>query len=130
MARSLFVLLLGFSTLLLLTPAWLLQAEAATQIIPWDLNWTKRVHLPQISIGDDLVFKWVDLAWHDLWIMDDEKAFKACDFQRAKRLRPLVVGGQYTYTVRDSGSYYFASSGLLQCNYYKVKISFKLLAPP
>ncbi|CAI5537613.1 unnamed protein product, partial [Closterium sp. Naga37s-1] len=51
MARSLnFVLLLGLSTLLLLSPSWLLQGEAATQIIPWDLNWTKRVHLPQIFI--------------------------------------------------------------------------------
>ncbi|CAI5529259.1 unnamed protein product [Closterium sp. Naga37s-1] len=109
--------------------SWLLQAEAATQIIPWDLNWTKHVHLPQIFIGDDLVFKWVDLAWHDLWIMDDEKAFKACDFKQAKRLRPLVVGGQYKYTVTNIGGFYFASSGLMQCNYYKVKLSFKLFAP-
>ncbi|CAI5527067.1 unnamed protein product [Closterium sp. Naga37s-1] len=128
MARSVcagFVLLV--STSLLLTSAWLKQAQAATYTIPWDLVRTRGVQPPDlVTRGDTIVFKWTDLAWHDLWIMDDEKAFKNCDFTRAKRLRPLVVGGQYTYKVTaiwEIFPLYFASSGILQCRYYKVKLS-------
>ncbi|CAI5462594.1 unnamed protein product, partial [Closterium sp. Yama58-4] len=103
--------------------AWLQQAQAATYTIPWDLIRTRGVQPPDlVTRGDTIVFKWTDLAWHDLWIMDDEKAFKSCDFTRAKRLRPLVVGGQYTYKVTaiwETFPLYFASSGILQCRYYK-----------
>ncbi|CAI5527064.1 unnamed protein product [Closterium sp. Naga37s-1] len=77
--------------------AWLQQAQAATYTIPWDFRKTRHVKPPYWMIpGDKLVFKWTDSVWHDLWIMDDEKAFKSCDFTRAKQLRPLGVGGQYT----------------------------------
>ncbi|CAI5537615.1 unnamed protein product, partial [Closterium sp. Naga37s-1] len=68
---------------------------ADTHVIPWGLCATKRMQRPQIVIGDKLVFKWADLFWHDLWIMDDEAVFDNCNFKRAKRLRPLVVGVQY-----------------------------------
>ncbi|CAI5521168.1 unnamed protein product [Closterium sp. Naga37s-1] len=108
-------------------PAWLQQTQAATYTIPWDLVRTRGVRpLDLVTRGDTIVFKWTDLAWHDLWVMDDEKAFKNCDFTRAKRLRPLGVGGQYTYKVTaiwETFPLYFASSGILQCRYYKVKLS-------
>ncbi|GJP38348.1 hypothetical protein CLOM_g22797 [Closterium sp. NIES-68] len=113
MARSVAVLVL-ISSLLLLTPGWLQQAEAATYTVPWDLIRTRVVQPPnKITKGDKLVFKWTDLAWHDLWMVDDEKAFNDCDFQRAKRLRDLVVGGQYKYKVTaiwENFPLYFAST--------------------
>ncbi|CAI5492111.1 unnamed protein product, partial [Closterium sp. Naga37s-1] len=75
--------------------AWLQQVEAHRHVIMWGLNKTNRMQDPQIAVGDKLVFKWADFVWHDLWIMDNKKAFGRCDFMQAKRLRPPAIGGKY-----------------------------------
>ncbi|GJP50249.1 hypothetical protein CLOM_g9388 [Closterium sp. NIES-68] len=50
-----------------------------------------------VRAGDVLVFNWK--GGHDVWLMKDAPAYKACNFGTAKRKAPMTFGGKYRFPV-------------------------------
>ena len=86
----------------------------AQKNIDWKLGMTWAARTQTVTVGTDVVFKWIDQ--HTLWLMPNKAAYDACDFSQGIQLASTSVN-EYTYKASALGTFYFGCNIAGHCEY-------------